>query len=134
MAVQKDLLNETNNVGSHFRGIPPAHISSLVRLVLGGPRKTVIRMTISILAVLGFLSFASPAFASVPVWTYAGVSYPNQAAAVAAMQAAGPYNASLTQVSITQMGFGTVIYQYVAPQVAPTYGPWVGCTWNTYDV
>ena len=62
------------------------------------------------------------------------MNYPNQPAAVAAMQAAGPYNAALTQMSVTGMGFRTATYQYVAPQVAPTYGPWVGCTWQTYEL
>lgn len=89
-------------------------IFSLAPLLLGDHPKAVAGRVISILAVLGFLSFASPAFASVSVWSYAGVNYPNQAAAVAAMRAANP---AVTQMSgVTRMGFGTVTYQYIIPR------------------
>jgi RHS repeat-associated protein len=58
-------------------------------------------------------------------WTYAGQVYPNQAAAVAAMQAAQPSNSALTQQGpISGMGTANVTYTYVAPALTPTV--WYG--------
>ena len=77
----------------------------VTRSHLSDCRKVIAGRFTSILAVVGFLSFALPAYASLGAWSYAGVNYPSQAAAVAAMQAASPPNAALTQMAgITGMG------------------------------
>jgi RHS repeat-associated protein len=53
-------------------------------------------------------------------WSYAGVTYQTQAAAVAAMQAASGPNSALTiQAGATNMANGQVQYKYVAPSPLP---------------
>jgi RHS repeat-associated protein len=59
------------------------------------------------------------------LWSYAGQTYPNQAAAVAAMQAK-PGNSVITQQGpISGMGTATVTYTYVEPD--PTPGQYEYC-------
>ena len=109
-----------------------AAMPRLARSISGRPRKAGVGVVISILATLGFLAFTSSAFASVPVWTYAGQNYPNQAAALAAMHAVSPQNALLTQqAGISGIGTATVTYQYIAPTLTATQNPYWYCGYGS---
>lgn len=102
--------------------------SSVVSPHFDDHRKTVAGRVISILAVLGFLSFVSPSFANVGAWTYAGQNYATQAAALAAMHAVSARNALLTkQTGISGMTASTVTYQYGAPPASATKTPYWYC-------
>jgi RHS repeat-associated protein len=61
-------------------------------------------------------------------WVYGGNSYPNKAAALAAMHAASAGNALLTvEAGISDMTASTKTYKYVAPKVAGTVGGYFYC-------
>jgi len=77
---------------------------------------------LSLLVLIGSLMLTPAAFADATLqWFYAGVAYPTQAAALAAMRAV-PGNGLLTQsIGATNMTTGTVQYKYTVPtlQVTP---------------
>lgn len=87
-----------------------------------------------LLVLLFTVSLINPAYADITAqWTYAGINYDTEAAAVAAMQAA---HSDLTvQSGITNMNGGSIQYKWTAPVLAPTsttvyYGSY-GQTWPT---
>ncbi len=95
----KGIIHMANKLASVFSRCTHQRSEFILRLAqvcvyLGIHPKTGLGRFLPILAVIGFLSLASPTYASIGAWSYAGSNYPTQAAALAAMRAVSGSNGS----------------------------------------